>query len=1578
MDFSGCRNDDTFGPTVRGCRGDFDFTIKFEQLFLAIIPPSVFVAVALPRLVYLWRQPAIVSGALLRTAKLICIAALAGLQLGLLVLSASQPGQFQTLLTAASALALVGSLCMLVLSWLEHARALRPSLLLAGYLFLDVLFDATQARTFWLARSASRPAAAGDPGGVVVAGYRMDSAETVFCRLFTAAVGFKALLLVLESVQKRAFVRASETGDTKNRSPEEASGLFGLGAFFWLQSLFRSGFRKVLVLDDLFSLDPDLATDRLQARLARYERTNDDGRNKGNHNFGRRKHGLFKALAKALAVPLLLPVGPRIALVGFQFCQPFLINAALEYLQEPAAEAPRSNGYGLIGATFLIYLGTAVSAGFYWYFQERALFMVRGALAGAVYRKTTEAALNTADDAAAITLMSTDVERIRVGLLLLHEYWANLVQVALASWLLEREIGAAFVAPLAVIVVCVLCLGLLAWLTNARQKAWMATIQKRVGMTSTAVANMKHLKIAGLAAPVETLIQQLRVEELRTGGRFRLIVCLAAAAAFAPNLLSPVFTFAATARDLTVANTFTTLSLVMLVAMPFIGVLQSVPGLIGALACLDRIQAFLERGPRVDFRAPLHAPHEKRPLPGAEADANQQPTEGDRTISVSGGSYGWAADKFNLRGIDLDIASAQLTIVVGPVASGKSTLCKALLGETPAFEGRLRVDLQAADGRPRRIGYCDQTPYLANASIRDNIVGFTEASGVSLVDEARYSEAVRATMLLPDLALLPRGDRTKVGSNGITLSGGQKQRVSIARALYADADLYIFDDVLSGLDTDTEEHVFQNVFGPEGLLRARRHATVVLCTHSVRRLPSADHVVALAADGTILEQGSYQSLLANRNYVHSLGVKMVAVHDGASGGSSEQSEARGDLGVRPVEADATKRVASVSTIPALRTNEERDENVEEEGEGDGDEDGGLTGGAQDKSRQLGDTAVYKHYFKMMGVLPLVLFSVFGLSLGFLFNWGSIWLKFWAEDKAQAQAQRRHTDAFYLGLYALFQSYGLLSLFLYCLVCLLTMVKVSGARLHRTALRTVIRAPLRFFTQTDNGVVTNYFSQDMTLVDGELPNALISFSSGVFVVLCSAAVIATASPYLAITYPFLAAVLYGVQKFYLRTSRQLRLLDLEAKSPLYTHFLDTLRGLATFRAFGWVPAGVARNDRLVDRSQQPAYLLAMVQRWLNFALQVLVALLATVVVTLATQLRSNTAFTGASLILLMNFGDFVAYIMFAYTQLETSIGAISRLKAFSETVRAESDADGAATVVPPPAWPTRGAIQLVNVSASYADVVAAKTTSGDEKPQRVLDHISLSIQPGEKVAICGRTGSGKSSLILLLLRLLDPLPLAEPPTQPNNDENKTTMLLDGLPLDTIDRVTLRERVIAVPQDAVFFPDGTSFQKNLDPFDGGDAALCRSVLELVELWPFVAQRGGLTAGLFADTLSQGQKQLFNLARAILRRRVRERTRGLGRGSDSNGGGILLLDEVSSSVDQDTDRAMQKVIRDEFAAYTVVMVSHRLDMVLATCDTVVVLDQGRVVETGAPRVLAAAEGTRFRALWLLGNQGAGGERV
>ncbi|KAK1980152.1 hypothetical protein LZ30DRAFT_541369, partial [Colletotrichum cereale] len=229
----------------------------------------------------------------------------------------------------------------------------------------------------------------------------------------------------------------------KQQCPEATSGIISLSTYFWVNSLFLAGFRKIIAIDDLYALDEPMSAEVLYTELEPQLE-----RHKGNGH----THALFRSLVGTLVIPLALPILPRLCLMGFTFCQPLMIESLLNYLQEPASSSSPNKGYGFIGAAVLIYVGMAASMSLYWYFQERFVHMVRAILASAVYRKTTTISLSAADDSSALTLMNADVERVKAGFLQTHEYWANTIEVALACWLLQRQIGAAFVAPVIVVI----------------------------------------------------------------------------------------------------------------------------------------------------------------------------------------------------------------------------------------------------------------------------------------------------------------------------------------------------------------------------------------------------------------------------------------------------------------------------------------------------------------------------------------------------------------------------------------------------------------------------------------------------------------------------------------------------------------------------------------------------------------------------------------------------------------------------------------------------------------------------------------------------------------------------------------------------------------------------------------------------------------------------------------------------------------------------------------------------------------------------------------------------------------------
>lgn len=1105
----------------------------------------------------------------------------------------------------------LATLSVAALSFWEHSRSPRPSVLLNGYLLLIVLFDTAQARSMWLV-SHSRD-------------------DFIFVKLFTTGLALRAVIVLLESKSKKSWL----LWDKASHSPEESSSIYSLGTYWWLEKLLRTGYKKVMNMSDLYALDFNLTTNHLSKYRARLQ----------TNNFHGKKHAFARSLCSSVAVLILTPVAPRIAYLAFSLCQPLLIESLLKYLDNTDDRSPNV-GYGLIGATAIIYFGLPICRALYYYYVQRTLYTIRGVLVTTLYDRTTQAPSTAGDDAAALTLMSTDVERIRVGLNALHELWAIPIQVGISCWLLYRQLGVAFVAPLVVILVCVSASAILVRWVAPLQTKWMELVQKRVGKTSNAIANMKNIKISGLSEPVRDAIHDMRINEIKAGNKFRRIDLIISGFGFTPGQMSAMFTFAVTSQRVDVSSIFSSVAYLALLAAPLNNLIQTAPEVAAAMACIQRIQDFLDKDTRKDFR--------KFSDKGSESKECSSTGSSSKPIAVelSNASYGWEKDKFAIKDVTATIGPG-LNMVIGPVASGKSTLCKALLGEVTFVKGNTIAHIEAT-----KIGFCDQVPFLFNATIQRNIIGF------SPLDEERYAEVLEASMLSPDLQILPQGDQTKIGSNGIALSGGQKQRVSIARALYQNFELFVFDDILSGLDADTEQHVFNRVFGPNGLLK-KRGATAVLCTHSVRHLPDADHVLALSAQGTLVEQGTFAELMTNNKYVHSLGVQT----------KKTDTSSKEDAGASDDPAEEKKATGSPAKPPKP---------VELK--------------AQDKekiARTMGDSKVFMHYFKSIGVFWLTMFFLSGVGDGFLWNFPNVWLKYWAADLGP---NPEHSRAYYIGIYSLLSVLCVACVVLEIGIGLLIVTKISGIALHKNAINTLCRAPLSFFTKTDVGIVTNLFSQDMTLVDGELPLAFLNSVAMFWIVVGGAAVSATASAYVLIAYPFICVVVFFLQRFYLRTSRQLRLLDLEAKSPLYTNFIDTIKGVATFRAFGWTDAAIEQNNAFLNTSQRPAYFLAMIQRWLSTVLDILIAVIALLIVALSTQLKSNAGFAGASMVSIISFGGFLAAFIQNYTMLETSLGAINRLKTFDDQTISE-DLPGE-DVTPPPSWPEKGRIVLENVSASY--------------------------------------------------------------------------------------------------------------------------------------------------------------------------------------------------------------------------------------------------------------------------------------
>ncbi|KAF4340908.1 multidrug resistance-associated 1 [Fusarium beomiforme] len=1435
-----------FGPSASG---RFDFTVLFENVMLSIVPSALFFILAPQRLLWLKREPRKIVENSRLLIKLGLITVYTGLQLVVLTYWTVGPlptSQFQI---AAAALVFVNGLLLALLSYVEHTRSVRPSTIINVYLLFTSLFDCAIARTLWL----------------------LDGAQAV-ARLFTAATSAKALILISEAWEKRSILRAQY----RDLSPESTSGILGRSVFWWINPLMKLGFSNFLTENDLYAIEKSLLAKSLFAQAQKAWRNANQ----------LKKNALFWSTIWSSRIKFLLGMLSRLFLMAFKYAQPFLIQRTILFASN--LDEDKAIGWGLTGAWSCVFIGLAISNAFYWHMTYQFVTAVRGSLISLIYDKTLDLSITAFDESIAVTLMSADTETICLSFASIHEIWASPIECGVALYLLYRQLGMAFLAPMVVAIVSTTGTLLIAkYIANA-QKQWVRSIQTRIDVTASMLSSMKEVKMLGLTDVLNNMVQSLRVNELDLSKKFRKLTCWRVFFQNNMEAVSPLATFATyviisqeTGTPLSTASAYTSLSLIYLLSNPMATLIRAIPRIKASLACFDRMQDFLLSDSCKDHRLPLSIRDSSTQLVTQSTgsppqfaqdrasiellDRSGEPSvsNGQPLMIVSDASFGWSETEAPvLSNVSFAIHKSRFTFVIGSVGSGKSTLMKALLGELQPYKGFVYSDA-------RRIAFVDQKPWIQNLTIRQNILG------VSTYHKTWYDRVVHACGLEQDIAEMPDKDATKAGSGGVSLSGGQNQRLALARAVYSKAGVLILDDVFSGQDAATEEHIYRMLFSETGLLRGLG-TTVVCVTNAIYRLEFADHVVALSEQGTVQHQGTFEQLKNDTNYFSGLHLRQ----NGATKEDSESSK------------------ANKISISAPQGPQEETETA---------------------NQALGEVATYGYYFNTVPKWHVLLFVTLTVLFGASHKMTELLLSFWTGHSVITQ---QSVNNFYLGLYAMLAGLGIIGIMGAAVFYLVVMVPLSSEVLHARLLRTVMNAPLSFFSKMDVGVTTNRFSRDMSVIDTELPFALVDLAIDVIITIMAVILMCVFSGYFVATLPPLAFFCYVLQRFYLRTSRQIRILELQANSPLFTQFLDTLQGLSSVRSFGWVKQFQEQYFQFLDASQRPYYLLFSIQRWLAVILDLTVAALATILMVMIVELRDNfePKFVAMALLNVTSFSEFLTQLIKDYTQLETSLGAVARTKEFCSTTDSENLPGEMAD--PPENWPSEGHVQIENLTAAY-------TTSGEP----VLHEVSLDIPAGFKVGIVGRSGSGKSSLMACLLRMLEV-------------DSKSTIKFDGVDTTTIPRQTVRVSVAVVPQHP-FFMKKTTVRDNLVPRGEQSDERTLAVLNRLKVREAVDKIGGLDSILDVDRLSQGQRQLLCLARALLANKK-----------------IILLDEASSNVDAKSEHLIRQVVQEEFVGCTVIAIAHRLGAVV-DFDRVAVMGGGRVIEWDNPRELLKRE-SEFKRLW------------
>ncbi|KAK6082594.1 ABC transporter [Seiridium cupressi] len=939
------------------------------------------------------------------------------------------PGFVNVATPVASVVAAIG---YCILSPLEHKRCIRPSTPIL--LFLAALLVSDAARWALVTRDD------GPNRGFAVAG---------------VATLLDLILLTVESFNKHQIL----LDRTAALSPEDTAGVLSKSFFWWINSVLAQGYHTILQDDNLPRLDSSLSSTSLRkTSLWVWEQ-----RGKPESSMT-----LPKVLLKILLRPFLGAILPRLFLAAFRYSQPLLIREAIRFLTAYSTEAGSADGFNIIAAAVIIYGGLAVSAAAYQRCLDRLSVMTRGVLVSLIHHKTLNTSSDILSEGKVVTLMSNDVDSLSDVAGMFHETWAQVLEVAVGLALLASEVGWLWPLPIVFIFFSSRVSQYVARNLRGRQGAWNAATQSRISMISAVLSTIKNIKMLGLQASMISCIEGLRRDEINTAGRVRWMMVAYNASANALGIFTPVITLVlyATIAELNgigldTETAFTTTAILGMVTHPANMVMTIVPRAVASFSSFERIQNFLLDRDRMDLRI-------KCSTAISTGGDNHQ---GCIAISSQNMSVETSRAKLLLQDITFGIPTGKVYICTGPTASGKTTLARAILGEISTSDGTVSVS-------SKRIGYCAQAAWLPSTTIEAAILSYSRTQEV---DQGWYTEVLRACCLQPDLAIMPNGDKTLVGSKGMNLSGGQKQRIALARALYARPDILLLDDTLSGLDGRTENQAVENLFGPGGLIH-KLGTTVFLITDAVQHFHLADRILVLE-NFRIKEQGSWDELQAKQQQIE----KIITKSEGDALKESDQAPSSLQIPTKSVQKDKSK-----------------------------------------SSRSEGDSSLYGYYFKYAGYVNLVLLVAPTAVYSFCINFPQYWLKLWTESDNSA------TWLYMAG-------YIIIALTAWCATnggAWSTSMRIaphSGLALHSKLLNTVLRAPLSYFSKTETGEILNRFSQDIQLVDKQLASAVSTLCVQICKLTVQVVLLFLASKYTTFTLPLCCVVVYVVQKVYLRTS-----------------------------------------------------------------------------------------------------------------------------------------------------------------------------------------------------------------------------------------------------------------------------------------------------------------------------------------------------------------------------------------------------------------------------------------------------------
>ena len=1191
--------------------------------------------------------------------------------------------------------------------------------------------------------------------------------------------------------------------------------------YIWVFPLMWRGYRNPLTMTDLWDISPKIASNNINPEFIN---AFDEAVTKSKQNqvapssknsaepVKKRQVSILPALIKVYGGSFLFGSVLKLCVDLLSVASPLIMKMMIEFVETHndtnAASQEQWKGY-FYGA--LLFCTLSMQSLLQSQYFERMFVIgvkVRTVLVAALYKKSLKISSSAKKESTVgeiVNLMSVDVQKFMDILPYINVLWSSLLQIALATYFMYEELGWPAFVGVAILFISMPLNGFLAGLMRKFQLQQMKLKDKRIKMMNEILGGIKVLKLYAWEPSFINQVNSLRNEEIKV---MKKTAYFSAFMSFfwttAPFMVGlgafTAYLFKDGGQVLDATKAFVTLSYLNLIRIPLAILPMMIAFLVQAKVSLDRVNKFMNNDELSD-EAVLK-------------ETGDDDDSGKDAIEISNGTFKWASDEPRvLSDVNLNIAKGSLTAVVGSVGCGKSSLMSAILGEMEKESGSVTTR--------GKIAYVAQQAWIQNSTLKDNILFCKD------FDQKKYSNTIEACALKTDLEILPAGDQTEIGEKGINLSGGQKQRVSLARAVYSDNDLFLMDDPLSAVDSHVGKHIFDNVIGPGGLLQDK---TRVLVTHGITYLPKTDYIIVLK-DGKISEQGTYQELLEQKGEFAAFMMEyMSEANDDVS------DEIKQELSKKLGEEFVSKTLTTQKSVASASEDEpEKKQENSNVGQKLIEKENAETGSVK--------MAVYWYYIKCLGVMGTIS-ALIGQTL---YSGSSVlvtyWITWWTSDRWGNASDPTYRDM-YLGVYGglgLAQSIVVMS---YTAILAITTLNASKV-LHKKMLIRVLQSPMSFFDTTPLGRIVNRFAKDVDVCDNTLPQNLRSWLSQFATFIATIITIMTVIPtFIAVIVP-VAIVFFFVQSFYVNTSRQLKRLESVSRSPIYSHFGESITGSSTIRAFGREKEFMLSSEDKVDHNQVAYYPGIMCNRWLAVWLELLgniVTLGAAFIVIIAPE-NFNPSQVGMVITYSLQITQTLTWLVRMTSDVETNIVGVERIKEYSEITQE------APWVYPDnrpePKWPDSGKVEFSNYGLRYREGL-----------ELVVKDITATVTGGEKVGIVGRTGAGKSTLTVALFRLVEAA--------------MGDIKIDGRSISKMGLHDLRSKLTIIPQDPVLFSG--SLRMNLDPFSSFSDQQVWAALEQAHLKTFVTE---LEAGLEhevqegGENLSVGQRQLVCLARALLRK-------------------------------------------------------------------------------------------------------------